>query len=206
MSTFLKNLNWRYATKSFDTQKKLNPDQRQKILDATRLAPTSFGLQPFHVFLVNDPALRQKIFAAGWNQPQYTTAAEVMVFCSSSDISTRITDYLNLASGGNAEAREKLKGYEGMMRGFLEKLTPEALHVWGAKQAYIALGFAMAACAELQIDSCPMEGFSAPEIDKILNLAPHLKSAVILTIGHRPEGTDSRTKTRFPESDFFSTK
>jgi nitroreductase / dihydropteridine reductase len=202
--SFLKNLNWRYATKAFDTQKKINSDEKQKILDAVRMAPTSFGLQPFHVFLVNDPLVKQEIFQAGWKQPQYTTASELLVFCTRSDISQRITDFLNISSNGDAAAREKLKGYEGMMRGFFTKMSAADLHHWAARQAYIALGFAMAACAELQIDSCPMEGFSAPEIDKILKLPENLKTAVILAIGHRASDAQVRPKVRFPEKDFFT--
>jgi nitroreductase / dihydropteridine reductase len=206
MSRFTDNLTWRHATKAFDPKKKVSPQDLQKILDATRLAPTSFGLQPFHVILVNDPLIREKIFQAGWKQPQYTTAAELMVFCSRSDISDRISEYLDLSSGGDASMRERLKGYEGMMRGALGKMSPAEVHVWAARQAYIALGFAMAACAELNIDSCPMEGFSPPDIDKALELPSHMKTTVILTIGYRSEGTQVRPKVRFPESDFFSKK
>src|SRR5437016_2483418 len=104
---FLDNLNWRYATKAFDSQKKITAAEKQKILDAVRMAPTSFGLQPFHVFTVSDAATKQKIFDAGWKQPQYTTASEVLVFCTRSDIGQRISNFLEISTGGNSAAREK---------------------------------------------------------------------------------------------------
>ena len=101
--------------------------------------------------------------------------------------------------------RENLATYEGMMRNSLGGRSQEEIKAWGDAQTYIALGFAMAACAELGIDSCPMEGFVPEEIDKILGLPPHLKSAVLLPIGYR-KADPERPNVRFPEEDLFSFK
>lgn len=40
--SFLSNLNWRYATKKFDTSRKVSDEDLEKILEAIRLTPTSF--------------------------------------------------------------------------------------------------------------------------------------------------------------------
>jgi nitroreductase/dihydropteridine reductase len=80
--------------------------------------------------------------------------------------------------------------------------TPDKAVAWAAKQTYIALGFALAACAELGIDSCPMEGFNPAEVDKILNLPENLKTQAFLAVGYRAEGP-AQPKVRFPESDIF---
>jgi nitroreductase len=41
--SFISQLNWRYATKKFSDQK-LSPESRHHIIQAVRMAPTSFGL------------------------------------------------------------------------------------------------------------------------------------------------------------------
>ncbi|MBS1985848.1 MAG: NAD(P)H-dependent oxidoreductase [Bdellovibrionales bacterium] len=204
MSTFLNRLEWRHATKAFDPTKPVSPENLQKILAAIRMAPTSFGLQPFHVDVVSDEETKQKIFAVGWKQPQYSTASHILVFSSLTHVSERITEYLDIMSGGDATRRAQLKGYEGMMRGALEKRSPTELQAWADRQAYIALGFAMAACAELGVDSCPMEGFSPPDLDKIMQYPSHQFSCVMLTLGYRDPKVPVREKVRFPQKDLFS--
>ncbi|MDX2114946.1 MAG: nitroreductase family protein, partial [Planctomycetota bacterium] len=79
--TYLENLNWRYATKKFDATKKI-PDAQWKALEqAMVLAPSSYGLQPLKFVVVTDAAVRAKLKAAAWNQPQVTEASHVVVFC-----------------------------------------------------------------------------------------------------------------------------
>lgn len=202
--SFLKKLNWRYATKAFDTQKKVSEENLNKILEAIRLAPTSFGLQPFRVEVITDQKLKDLLKTHGWNQPQYSTASHVLCFVALTEVKNRITQYLDLASNGDAEARKKLEGYEKMMRGAMEPRSVEDLKIWATKQAYIALGFAMAACAELEIDSCPMEGFIPAEVDKVLGLKSGEFSAVMLPIGFREASANPRGKVRFDSKNMFS--
>lgn len=58
---------------------------------------------------------------------------------------------------------------------------------WADRQTYIAHGFGIAACAELQIDSCPMEGFDPTAVGEILGLPDTQKALVLLPIGYRAE-------------------
>ena len=204
-STFLNELQWRNATKGFDPSKKVSEGDLTKILDAIRMAPTSFGLQPFHVNVVTDQATKDKLCAAGWNQPQFKTASHVLVFSARTNVKERITAFLDLMTGGNAQAREGLKGYEGMMRGALESRSPADLKHWADKQAYIALGFAMAACAELQVDSCPMEGFVPDQVNAVMGFKGGEQSvSVMLPIGYRDPAIAVRGKVRFPNKELFT--
>ena len=198
-ASFLSHLHWRHAAKSFDTSKKIPEADFEQVLEAVRLAPTSFGIQPFHVHVIEDQATKDRLCAASWNQPQFKTASHVICFVAMTDISARIEEFMQLMSGGDAEARQKLAGYEKMMRGALSGLQDEAASAWSAKQAYIALGFALAACAELRIDSCPMEGFVPAEVDKVLGLSAGLHTCVMLPIGYREASALPRPKVRFPK-------
>ena len=80
--SFLSQLSWRYATKKFDTTKKVSPEQLAKIMEAIKMAPTSFGVQPFHVVVVTNPELREKLKTAGYGQAQITDSSHLMVFCA----------------------------------------------------------------------------------------------------------------------------
>lgn len=126
-----------------------------------------------------------------------------MVFAARNDAENRIDQYVELASNGDPQAKEKLQGYADTMRKDLGNRSKEDLMDWAARQTYIALGFAMAACAELEIDSCPMEGFKAEEFDKILNLPEHMHTVVTLSLGKRKEES-GRDKVRFPKEDLFT--
>ena len=201
--TFLSQLNWRHATKSFDPNKKVSDEDLEKIKDAIQMAPTSFGLQPFHVKIITAPAIRDQIRPVSWDQAQITDSSHLLVFCARTDAMSRIDGYMEIASGGNPEARGKLEMYENLMKGALEPRSPEELKHWADKQTYIAHGFALAACAELKIDSCPIEGFDPAAVDKILGLPENTQSVVLMPIGYRAE-EPKHGKVRFPESDLFS--
>lgn len=201
--TFLENLQWRNATKDFDTEKKIPAETFEKILEAVHLAPTSFGLQPFSVFVVKNPEIRRQIREAAWGQAQVTDAAELLVFCSRNDVfERRIDEFLEVMSGGDAEILEKISGYGDMMRGFFQGKTADEQKVWADRQTYIALGFAIAAAAELQIDSCPLEGFDPPKVDTLLGLPENLKSVVMLPLGYR-KADPERPKVRFSKEHLF---
>lgn len=199
--TFLTQLNWRDATKAFDTNKKVGDAELGKILEAIHMAPTSFGLQPFYVRVVKDDATKRKFQEAGWGQAQFPSATAVLVFVARTDVMARIDEMLTLRTGGDASKRAALKDYEGMMKGFASQQSPSDLKTWAQKQTYIALGFGLAAAAELGVASCPMEGFSPADFDKILGLPEGHHSTVVLAVGHASPTVTPFPKWRFPTND-----
>lgn len=133
----------------------------------------------------------------------------LLVFSVRTDLTKRVDEYLAVMSGGDPTKKSALKQYEDMMKGAVSKFDAAAAKAWAAKQAYIALGFALAACAELGIDSCPMEGFDADAFNKILKSpAETLKVQVALAIGYRSNDDEyaKRPKVRFPKEELFSVK
>ncbi len=203
--SFQQNLSWRYATKKFDTSKKVSSNDLAKIKEAIRMSPSSFGLQPYHIIEVADPALRKTLRVSAWDQAQFTDASNLLVFCARTDVLARVVELIELSSGGSAEIKKGLEGYKAMMEGAVNSKGAGLLD-WSARQAYIALGFAMASCAELSVDSCPMEGFDATAFKTALSLPENITPFVCLAIGYRDAGDTVRPKVRFPESDLFSKK
>ena len=170
------------------------------------MAPSSFGLQPVHVLVITNPELREQLKAASWGQGQVVDASHLFVFCARTDLLARTNTFFDAISGGSAEARAGLKGYEEMVTNTVSALSPERAQQWTARQAYIALGFAMAACAELEIDSCPMEGFDPNALDEILKLRDSgLRSVLMLPLGYRDSANDwlvNLKKVRRTMADF----
>ncbi len=107
--SFLTNLNWRYATKKFDTTKKVSQEDLDTILETIRLTPTSFGLQPYHFYIVTNEEKKAAIQAAAWGQPQITTSSHLIVFTARTDLAINKEEYFQLISGGSAETRAMLK-------------------------------------------------------------------------------------------------
>lgn len=198
--SFLSNLEWRYAAKKFDTTKKVSEDDMNKILEAIRLTPTSFGMQPYHFYIVTNQEKKDSIQAASWHQPQVGSCSHLIVMCARNDLMAVKDEYFDAMSGGKEEIRASLSGFEQMVTGFLPNASPE----WAKKQVYIAQGFALAACAELQIDSCPMEGFDPVAVAKILEVPSNLDVAVIIPVGYRAVDEHPRPKFRFAKEKIFT--
>lgn len=198
--SFLSHLSWRYATKKFDATRKVSPEDLEKVLEAIRMTPTSFGLQAQHFYIVENRETLSKIQAVAWNQPQVGTCSHLIVMCARNDLVAAKNDFFELMSGGNEEVRAKLAGYEQMVDAAIPNASPE----WSKKQVYIAQGFALAALAELEIDSCPMEGFDARAVHEILDLPANHDVAVIIPIGYRDPSETPRPKVRFSRENLIT--
>ena len=204
--SLIQDLNWRYATKSMSgevvPQEKLNT-----ILAATNLAATSYGLQPYTIVVVSNNELKNAMQAAAYGQVQVGSASHILVFTVPEKITTDdIQKFVDNVATTRSMPVEMLDGYKGMMLGTVGALPAEAQQVWAAKQAYIALGTAMAAAAEQKVDSCPMEGFDAAQFDEILGLKEKgLKSVVILPLGFRADtdASASYKKVRKASAEMF---
>lgn len=181
------HLNWRYATKKFDPTKILSSQEIEGLLEALRLAPSSFGLQPWKFVVVKDKALRSEIRKNAWDQPQVTDASHLIVLCSIKQMDEGyVKNFTKQIAAARGMSVESLAGYEGMMLGSLKAKGPLDLVSWMKHQVYIALGFLLSECALKRIDACPMEGFDSKKVDEILGLSGQgLESVVMCPVGHR---------------------
>lgn len=200
-------LNWRYATKKFDPSKKLSREQLDELLKAVQLSPSSAGLQSYKVIVVEDPAVREKLREAAHGQSQITDASQLIIFASETKLDEAyVKHFIDFVAEKRAIARESLAGYEQMIMGNVNRLTEDQRIAWSNKQVYIALGVLLTAAAELGIDACPMEGFSAAQFDDILGLdEKHLTTVVIAAIGFRAEDDmySRLAKVRKTEEELF---
>lgn len=209
MNTYLKHLNWRYATKQFDPSKKISNADLNILKEAIQLSASSYGLQPYKVLIIEDKDTREKLKAASWNQSQITDASHMVVLANMTDADdSLVDDYINNVSETRGLPLDQLEGYSQMMKSNVIALPNEAKNAWTAKQAYIALGNVLSAAASLEIDACPMEGFDSAAYNTILDLAKeNLNAAVVITLGYRAseDETQHYKKVRKPENELFST-
>lgn len=183
-------LNWRYATKRM-TGEKLDDEVVAKIIEAARLAPTSAGLQPFHIFVISNPEVKAQLQPIAFGQPQIVESSHLLVFTSWDTVSDENIDRVYAETNAyrnvpNEKTADTVAGLKQLFSTFSEE---EQYH-HTAKQAHIGLGMAIAQAALLGVDATPMEGFSKEGVDEFLKLREKgLRSVLLLALGKRlPEG------------------
>jgi nitroreductase len=204
----LERLNWRYATKQFDPSRKINAQDWATLEDVLQLSPSSGGLQPWKFIVVTDPAVRERLRAVSYGQPQITDASHLVVFASKNNFSEADVDahIQNVAKiqGIPVESLTQLRGM--LVGGIVASKDGTARDAWARNQVYIALGNLLASAALLGIDACPMEGFDRTQYDEILGLkAKGYSSAVVAAVGYRI-ATDKYAagpKVRFSKEQIF---
>ena len=190
--SFLENLLWRRSIKGFVEPTEAFPiPDISPILYAISEAPSSFRLQPYKVVVVTNDATKRAITQTMFHHPQISQCTHLLIFCARTDLEDRLEDFV------------KQTGVSDEYKNTIEESISSLSHPthWAKHQAYIALGFALAAAAEKRICCCHTDEFSANGVASALDLPHNLVPAVILAIGvHNPERPES-PQFRFPESD-----
>ena len=207
MSDFITNQKWRYATKKFDASKKISSEDLETLKEAIQLSTSSYGLQPYKIFIIENPELRAKIQPAAWGQSQIVDASQLIVFANITNFGeTEIDSYIHLMAETRGITVESVKGYADFMKMKITGLPEEQRNVWTSKQTYLALANLMNAAAELKIDVTPMEGFEPEKVNEILGLPElGLHASLLATIGYRHEedATQHYAKVRKPKNELF---
>lgn len=204
MESIINSLNWREATKKFDPEKKLTGEQLDTLLEAARLSPSSYGLQPWSFVVVNDPETRAKLRKVSWDQSQVTDASHLIVFAAKMPDDALIDAYIADMAKTRGVTEESLVGFSIMMKGAVASMSEAKRLEWAEKQVYCSLGVVLAAAATLGIDSCPIEGFDAAKYDEILGFKElGLHATLVLPVGLRDESISSPKKVRFAKKELI---
>jgi nitroreductase len=199
----LKQLNWRYAVKKFDSHKKIAESDWDTLAEVLRLAPSSYGLQPWKFLLVQNQEVRKKLTPFSWKQMQVEDCSHLLVFTTLKKVSEahvhRMIAHTERVRGMPAGA---LKGYADFIAAdVVSGPRGQISQHWTQRQAYIAMGCLMTAAALLGVDTCPMEGIDAVKYDEILGLkdTDHATVAVV-ALGYRSsdDASQAHKKVRFP--------
>ena len=209
MSHFIENQKWRYATKKFDATKKITTSDLEALKEAIQLSTSSYGLQLYKVFIIENPEVRAQLQPVSWGQSQIIEASHLFVFANIVDVQDKhIDDYVQNIANTRSLSVEDLKGYSDFMKSKIVPLPVEQKAVWTSKQTYLALGNLLNAAAELKIDVTPMEGFEPEKYNEILGLNElGLNASLVATVGYRHEedATQHYAKVRKPKQELFTT-
>jgi nitroreductase len=207
MTQFIQDAQWRYATKKFDAAKKVSASDLETLKEAIRLSSSSYGLQPYKVFIIENPELRAQLQPACWGQSQIVDASQVIVFANILNFgATEIDGYIANLIKTRGVSIEAVQGYADFMKSKITALPEDTKNNWTSKQTYLALGNLLNAAAELKIDVTPMEGFEPEKVNEILGLnALNLNASLIATIGYRHEedATQHYAKVRKSTEELF---
>ncbi|WP_445956355.1 NAD(P)H-dependent oxidoreductase [Yeosuana sp.] len=185
----IQQLNWRYATKKFNTSKKLPQNKLDILKQAFNLTSTSFGLQTIKMVIVTNKELRESLVKHSYNQSQVADASHLLVICIQENIKDEdVNTYFDSVKTIRNTPETILEPYRKDLLKSMQKRTVQECQLWSTNQAYIALGNLMTVCAIEGIDACPMEGFVASAYDDLLKLSDkNLKSILLLPVGYRAD-------------------
>lgn len=210
MHQIIEDLNWRYATKKFDSSKKVSDENIEVIKESLRLTATSYGLQPLKFLIIESPEIRAKLQPASYGQTQIVDASHLIVMCSYLNVSDEDVDtYMKIVSETREVPMEAVAPFGEHIKGSLSKMSGEDQALWASKQAYIALGQVLHTCASLRIDSTPMEGFDPQSYDEILGLKEqNLKATLVCAVGYRHDEDKNQhmKKVRKSSEDIFEVR
>ncbi len=205
--SIIESLSWRYAVKRMNGNK-VSQDKLDTLLDAITLSASGFGLQPYQIFIVEDADLKAKIQPIAYGQPQIVESSHLLIFAAWNEVTeAQIDAYMNLIAETRGMSLSDLGDFKGAIAGSMKYKSKEQQAQWADRQVYLAMGTALAAAGELQLDTTPMEGFIPAKLDELLGLeAKGLHSVLMLAIGERDEATDYMVnvkKVRTPKSELF---
>jgi len=203
----LEALNWRYATKKMNGQP-VPEDKVEKIVEAAYLSPTANGLQPFKIIVITNPELKAKIQPIAMNQSQVVDGSHLLVFAVWDNYTEeRLEAVFAWTKQQQGVPPDFLAEYHQRVKNMYINRPAEVNFQHAARQAYIAFGLAIAAAAELQVDTTPMEGFDNKALDELLDLpAQGLRSVTLLPLGYRDPENDwllKLKKARTPKELFL---
>lgn len=199
----LRQLNWRYATKKFDSTRQISSEIWNSLEQAMILSPSSYGLQPWKFIVISDPAVKAELPAISWNQMQPKDCSHMVVLAAAERLDEAYIDsHIQQIVETRQIHLESLAGYRKMLVATISSMDT---HLdWNARQVYLALGQLMTAAALLGVDCCPMEGIQTDQYDRLLGLdGSGYRSVVGCALGYRdPTDTNATLKkVRFSSSE-----
>jgi nitroreductase len=174
-SEILSAFNFRHACKIFDSTRKISETDFNLILESARLSPSSFGFEPWHFVIVQNPNLRNLLKPNAWGAPvKLDTASHfVLVLTMKSPLikwnADNVLDFMrNVQHLSEDLITPRIKLFQQFQNIDFDLTDDRKLFDWASKQSYIAMGNMMTVAAMLGIDSCPIEGYNQVKTDKVL--------------------------------------
>ncbi len=200
-------LNWRYATKVFNPEKKVSEKDLEFLKEMIGLTPSSFGLQPYKIQVISDENTKKALFPHTYNQKQIIEASHIFVFANFTELTDEYLEkFYRLKAATQGKEFKDFLNYLKNVSHYIKSLSKEQLLEYTALQTYMALETLLMAAPERKIDVCPIGGFIAEKYNDILEYDEKaLNACVVAAVGYRsPEDSyQFLPKFRMPKEELF---
>lgn len=182
--SFLEKMKNRYTVKKYNPQAEISQEKIDELKAILNLSPSSINSQPWNFVFIKSQATKEQLSEFSFhNRQKVIDCSYVIVFQvlqSSEHFEKHMHEYLNEVGVNYYNTLIKPKG-------------EESVKSWMTHQVYLALGVLLSACAEMEIDSTPMEGIEPDQYDAIINNAGY-KSVFAVAIGEKSETDNNQLK------------
>ncbi|MGB4344677.1 MAG: nitroreductase family protein [Moraxellaceae bacterium] len=204
----------------------------QDCLDMALLAPNSSNLQPWEFHVIKTPALKKELAVACLNQNAARTAQELVVIVARLETWKEHCDMM-LDNWPEETVPRVVQSYYGRLAKVyynqgplnilgigkralaavtgLKRAVPRGpfthadMKVWAAKTVALGAENFMLAMRAHGFDTCPMEGFDARRVNKMLKLPPDAFVVMVVGCGKRAPDGVYHARIRFARERFIKT-
>jgi nitroreductase len=167
----------------------------EKILALASQAPSGYNLQPWRFVVVREPAQRERLRRAAFDQPRVSEAPVVIVAFARREAWDEYADEIFLHA---AEAGARRQGGLAKQKAeAMEFISTLPIAVWLNRHVMIAFTYLMLAAESLGWDTAPMEGFDAAAVRDVVGLPGDAEVVALLAIG-RQRGARAPHPGRLP--------
>lgn len=195
------------------------------------LAPNSSNLQPWEIYHIVDPAIRQQLNEACLGQIAAKSAATLFVAVARTNTwRQHAQEMVQLFESVGNVPKAAISYYKKLVpfvynQGFLgtwgivkrllffirglstpiirEPVSKCHIKIWAVKSTALACQNLMLSLRAYGYDSCPMEGYDSKRIKKILNLPKDAIVVMVISAGKRAVGGVYGPRIRFDENRFL---
>lgn len=197
----------------------------QEIVAEAVNAPSSGNIQPYRIHVVHEPKLKAAVAEACNAQRAAKTSSALIVVAASQHIATASLANLEREQGaieyyakGHKTLRTFFRFAPAMVFGALASLVATLIPVltllpfgrggvrqWLARNSVYAAQTLMLAASARGFDTCPMEGFDALKVSRLLQLPRGTVIPLVIAIGHRASNARIEPRVRRSLSDVLVT-
>lgn len=182
----------RFACRNFVSGETPSPQQLAELIEAGRLAPSAFGLEPWRFVVVTDPAQRAAVAHACFDQPAAATAAAFIVVVALVDALDLDSDYVHARFVAEARGEDTAPIHEAY-RAHRETVD---MPTWACGQCNFAAAHILLQATYLGLGSCPIGGFDEAALSKTAGLPAGEKPALVIAMGRCAETRPQRVRKR----------
>lgn len=203
----------RFTCKRYDPERDVDEKDLRTILEAARLSPSSFGLEPWKFLVVaRSAALTDELLERAWGMKR--NAPYTVIILARKHMEPESAHVRHMMADVQRATPEAIEQRQAMFASFQHNdlgIADDArlMFEWSCRQCYIALADMLTACALIGVDATPVEGMNYENINALLAekglIDPEeFGVAVALQIGYRDPSHVMNPKTRQNADEVFT--